>query len=362
MNKEFEMELTNSLKRFNPIDGEIERMKKEYSTLTINGVQDSEGLKVVHSARMEVKAKRLEVDKIRKDLVADANTWTKAVNNEARRIREQLEPIEADLQTKEDAIKAEKERIKAEEQRQRQEFITGRINQMLDAGMTWNGAGYTIADVFIDKDDIEEYDELDFVTMLNDARRMKALMDEQEQKRQEWNQRYEHRSKILFQYGVSMQGDYFHKGNISIHINDLMGHSEENFLKLEEQFRQMHEAEVLEQQKKDAELEELRRLKAELEAEKSQPQSPQIGWMKSMKEKATAEAREESHNTVTEAERMIAEQSDLDKIKKLITDIRAVELPECESEDAVEAVGRCKVSFDRICAGLEEAVFSLELV
>jgi chromosome segregation ATPase len=61
---------------------------------------------------MVVKSKRVEVEKVRKELKADALEYGRKVDAEAKRITAMLQPIEDHLTAEEEAYLAEKERIK----------------------------------------------------------------------------------------------------------------------------------------------------------------------------------------------------------------------------------------------------------
>jgi hypothetical protein len=101
-----------ALARFNVPDAAIAQMADEYLPLKIVDVNDAAGFKAVHEARMVVKNKRVEVEKVRKDLKADALEYGRKVDAEAKRITAMLEPIETHLTAEEEAYQAEKERIK----------------------------------------------------------------------------------------------------------------------------------------------------------------------------------------------------------------------------------------------------------
>jgi uncharacterized FlgJ-related protein len=103
------------LVKFNVTDAAIAQMAERYMKLTINGLEDTEGFKAVHVARMDVKGRRIEVEKTRKSLKEEALRFGKLVDGEAKRITALIAPIEEHLQSEEDKIQAEKDRIKAEE-------------------------------------------------------------------------------------------------------------------------------------------------------------------------------------------------------------------------------------------------------
>jgi hypothetical protein len=113
--------------KFSVADNQIAIASERYMALTINGVDDKEGYKLVHAAHMEVKGMRTDVEKTRKELKADALAWGKKVDGEAKRLKAGLEPIETHLKAEKDAVEAEKARIL-------QEKVDGRIAKFSAVG------------------------------------------------------------------------------------------------------------------------------------------------------------------------------------------------------------------------------------
>ena len=111
---EFQQFTKNALQKFSPADTAIAKMHEDYLPLVIAGVDDTEGFKRVHQARMIVKNHRVQVDKVRKELKADALEYGRRVDDEAKRITLLLEPIEKHLTKEENEYTAEKERIRNE--------------------------------------------------------------------------------------------------------------------------------------------------------------------------------------------------------------------------------------------------------
>jgi len=111
---DFQQFTQTSLQKFSLADAAIAKMREEYLPLKIAGVNDDSGFKAVHSARMIVKNHRVQVEKVRKELKADALEYGRKVDGEAKRITAMLEPIEQHLSSEEDAYNAEKERIRNE--------------------------------------------------------------------------------------------------------------------------------------------------------------------------------------------------------------------------------------------------------
>ena len=107
-----ESNTNTALEKFTPTDTAIAAMRDEYMTLAIRDVNDAEGFRVVHSARMVVKNHRVKVEKVRQELKAEALKYGRQVDGEAKRITAMLRPIEDHLTQEEATHEAEKERIR----------------------------------------------------------------------------------------------------------------------------------------------------------------------------------------------------------------------------------------------------------
>lgn len=121
-------DVATKLALFSPSDAAIDKLAKEYLPLVIDGLDDTAGYAKVHRARMDVKNKRVAVERVRKELKADALDYGRKVDAEAKRLTALLAPIEEHLLSEEKAVDDEKERIKNEarlkaeaEERARQE-------------------------------------------------------------------------------------------------------------------------------------------------------------------------------------------------------------------------------------------------
>jgi len=100
------------LSRFSPTDAAIAAMAAEYMPLKIVDVNDAAGFQAVHSARMVVKQHRVAVEKVRKDLKADALEYGRKVDGEAKRICGLLAPIETHLEQQENAYNTARDAIR----------------------------------------------------------------------------------------------------------------------------------------------------------------------------------------------------------------------------------------------------------
>lgn len=133
--------MTEQLVNYNITDAAIREMREQYMRLRIVDLDDKDGAKAVSAARRAVKAKRCEVERLRKELKADALEWGRKVDSEAKRITEQLAPIEKHLEDEEARIEQERARIAAEEEaraeaerRSEQERVLGRMTALAKFG------------------------------------------------------------------------------------------------------------------------------------------------------------------------------------------------------------------------------------
>lgn len=194
--------ISTELQKFSLSDAAIAEMEKQYMPLTVKGIGDKEGFKAVRTARLYVKEKRIEIEKTRKALKADALKFGQAVDGEAKRITAMLEPIETHLQDQEDVVKREEERIRQEEESRRQEKIQGRTKRLLALELLrFNGTGYEFGNFEIHSEHIAELSDDEFEAAFeNFSRAVKKEKDriaEEERLRREENERLEAERKRL---------------------------------------------------------------------------------------------------------------------------------------------------------------------
>ncbi len=134
--------IETALKKYNITDAAIEKTKAEYMKLKVDDIDDKEGYQLVRTARMNIKAKRIDVEKTRKGLKEESLTFGRAVDGEAKRIISLLQPIESYLHEQEKDIDDERLRIKTEVETKDRERIQGRVKRLYDMGMVFNGFGY----------------------------------------------------------------------------------------------------------------------------------------------------------------------------------------------------------------------------
>ncbi len=99
------------LASFPVADAAIAELAAKFAPLVITNLEDKAALAAVHSARMVVKNLRVEVEKKRVALKADALAWGRNVDAEAKRLTVLLSPIEERLEAEEWKVAAEKQRL-----------------------------------------------------------------------------------------------------------------------------------------------------------------------------------------------------------------------------------------------------------
>ena len=105
------------LTAYQQYNGQIAIIVESYSKLTINGLDDKDGIEAVEKARKHVKKILSAVEKTRKELKADSLEYGRKVDAEAKRISGLLEPTKLRLESEEAIIQQELARI-AEEKRE----------------------------------------------------------------------------------------------------------------------------------------------------------------------------------------------------------------------------------------------------
>ena len=115
--------IKKELKKYNITDAEIAKASKECLQLVVVNASDIVNYNIVKQARIGIKAKRVEVEKRRKELKSESLSFGRAVDNEAKRIFALIDPIEKYLISQEKIVDDEKQRIKDEKIRLEREQL-----------------------------------------------------------------------------------------------------------------------------------------------------------------------------------------------------------------------------------------------
>jgi len=118
------------LRALSQADEGIAELKERYLPLAIKGPDDTNGFKLVHAARMDVRNRRVGIEKTRKSLKADALEFGRRVDAEAKRITDQLSVIEEHLDAQETAYEDAREAIKRKAEEAKQAVLQARIDAL----------------------------------------------------------------------------------------------------------------------------------------------------------------------------------------------------------------------------------------
>jgi len=136
---EAEKTISTELAKQNVTEAVIANLKKNYLPLKINGIDDTEGYKKVHDARIVCRDHRTLTEKICKKGREDAIKEQKAWIAKGKEIVAQISEVEQHLKKQEDVIDAKKEAIKIRKERLlklpgRKEQVKG-IEEYIEGGI-----------------------------------------------------------------------------------------------------------------------------------------------------------------------------------------------------------------------------------
>ncbi len=126
--------METQLVEYDLTEAKIEEMKAIYMPLVITDLNDKFQLDYVHQARMVVKGYRVNVEKRRKELKADALEYGKKVDARAKEIFSKLEPIEDHLMAEENKVLEVERKRKEEEARIEREKMEARVRALAQVG------------------------------------------------------------------------------------------------------------------------------------------------------------------------------------------------------------------------------------
>jgi hypothetical protein len=195
-----EEKATQEVQRFNLPRAWIAEKKAAYTGLTIAGIEDKDGFKTVKEAWQEIRNKRLDVDKQHKNIKGDYLKITQAIDKEKRDLTELLEEIETPLKAELDRIENLKEEEKKKAEREKAEKLQGRVNELLNNGMVFNGSYYAIgAAISMDVVTLQNMNDADYTTFLGRVQSENAAIieakEEKEKKEREEREALEAQKK-----------------------------------------------------------------------------------------------------------------------------------------------------------------------
>ena len=187
--------ISTEIKKFNLADAKIAELKEQFKDLEISGVEDKDGYKAVSEAIKIVRTYRTGVEKVRKQIKEDYLKTGRAIDEEAKRLTASLEEIENPLKDKkqeiDDEIQAEKDRQEAEAQAKTDK----RVEELEAVGIKFDGRFYSIGeDVSVDIVTIKDFTDEQFSEFKN---RVSAVNDKLQEVERIKNLHNERREMLL---------------------------------------------------------------------------------------------------------------------------------------------------------------------
>lgn len=112
----------------------IAQLHEKYMCLRTNGPDDEEAYQTVRRARLDMKAKRVQLDKTRRELNREALDWQRGVNGVAKEYLAKMTPIEEHLIEQERLVTDAIAEAKAAEARRREEKFQARWDSLSQVG------------------------------------------------------------------------------------------------------------------------------------------------------------------------------------------------------------------------------------
>ena len=184
--------ISTEIKKFNLADVKIAELKEQFKDLEISGVEDKDGYKAVSEAIKIVRTYRTGVEKVRKQIKEDYLKTGRAIDEEAKRLTASLEEIENPLKDKkqeiDDEIQAEKDRQEAEAQAKTDK----RVEELEAVGIKFDGRFYSIGeDVSVDIITIKDFTDEQFAEFKNRVSAVNDKLQEAERIKKLHNERRE---------------------------------------------------------------------------------------------------------------------------------------------------------------------------
>lgn len=156
------VDLSTPLTVFNATEAAIQKLKDDYSNLTIAGINDKDGYKAVSEGLRILVSLRNKIDKRRLDI-------KRSIDNSAKDVLAQLTPIEAHLSSQKKTIDDELARIKQEKAEAERLRFVARTNRLFELGFTFNGVIYTLGLLAAMPSTINEANDEEWNTFIADA-------------------------------------------------------------------------------------------------------------------------------------------------------------------------------------------------
>lgn len=182
---ELQKKINSDIKKYSLPDKAIAEMKKRYAGLTVKDLTDKEGIKALKAALSDVTGTRTGIENKRKELKADYLRIGKAIDEEAKRLTELVTEIEEPLKAEKlriDQLEREEKERKAREEEER---LQSRVATIKEAGMSFDGNFYVIANMSMDVVTLKAMKDSDFEFLVAKVKiEAERIAKEEEERRQ----------------------------------------------------------------------------------------------------------------------------------------------------------------------------------
>lgn len=154
--------INTTLVKANVTDAVIAKLKADYGSLKINGQEDKEGYLTVQEARKYAKRLRILAEKLcksgRENAVKEQKLWL----SKQSEVVGQISEVEDYLEKQEKSFEAERDRLKAEKKAREEQQFASRLQELIKLGGTFDGINFVIGEnafeaVLVREADIDIY-------------------------------------------------------------------------------------------------------------------------------------------------------------------------------------------------------------
>lgn len=355
----------------------IAEARERFARYTLG--DDDAGYDAIKEACRELTTMRTTLEARRKDAKADALAWGRKVDSEAKRLEAQIREIEGplvDMREQVDAKRrAEKEAREAAE-RVRLDRLNGMVEDIRSAGLETDGRpAADLRDVVMNLETLvcDEATFEEFAAVAEEARmaaiaRLKAAIDKAVAREAHERALAEQEAKLRAeQEEIARQKAEWAERERQLAEREAKLAAAEAAERAEKEARERREAEsrAAEERKRQAEAEEAERARVAAIAREEREQreaAERERLEREAYERGQRELIERAKREAREAAERRAAAGDVEKLRQLAQDLRAVPVPDVDGALTGETLARFRVAFARLIDGLDEEVDRLERI
>lgn len=313
--------ISNGLIVFENKKEELEALAEESKGLTIAGIDDKEGMKLVSEKRKALKAERVALQKQGKEMRDGLTQMSRQISEKEKELVSIIEPTEKELLAEEKRIEDEKERIRQEEIAKEEARIQIRIDALAKYGFQIDYADIKSMsdetfDKYLDAAKIQhEKEEAEKA----EAERLRLEQEEKERQEKEAEQKRLEAERAELEKLRQEQAD-----------REAKIKAEQEAIAAEKKRIEDEKAAI--EAAKQKEIEDKKRAE---ELKIAQEKAAEAARLKAIEDAKEAERlkKEAEEKARLAAERKAARQPDKKKIEAYIAAIKSIQIPELKTED-----------------------------